>query len=99
MRIAGIVLSELGLLVLLALAINWLRPGYWVALSLIDSIALVSGQKSADMTVWVSDSDTIYFRLADMPLYALLLAAGVLLVGGSFIKRDFRARAQFRDPK
>ena len=68
-----------GLLVVLGLAAWWLWSGYWVALSLVEAIALMSPSTAAFATITISDSDVLYFVFAEAPLYGLLLVVGAVL--------------------
>ena len=77
--IAGIGLILAGLLVVLGLAAWWLWSGYWVALSFIEAIALMSPSTAAFATITLSDSDVLYFVFVDAPLYGLLLVLGAIL--------------------
>ena len=68
-----------GLLVVLGLAAWWLWSGYWVALSLVEAIALMSPSTAAFATITISDSDVLYFVFAEAPFYGLLLVVGAVL--------------------
>jgi hypothetical protein len=79
LTISGIGLMLAGLLVVLALVARWLWSGYWVALSIVDAIGLISPGTAAQATDTLSDSDSLYFVLAEAPLYGLLLVLGAVL--------------------
>ena len=68
-----------GLLVVLGLMAWWLWSGYWVTLSFVDAIALMSPSTAALATITISDSDVLYFVFVDAPLYGLLLVVGATL--------------------
>jgi len=80
LAIAGIGLMLVGLLVVFGLAALWLWTGYWVALSFVDAIGLMSPSTAALATIALSDnSGVLYFVFADTPLYGLLLVVGAAL--------------------
>jgi hypothetical protein len=88
LTISGIGLMLAGLLVVLALAARWLWSGYWVALSVVDAIGLISPGAAAQATDSLSDSDILYFVFAEAPLYSLLLVLGlVLFVIGKYMEK------------
>jgi hypothetical protein len=79
LTIAGIGLLLAGLLVVLVLAAWWLWSGYWLALSVVDAMGLISPSTATLATDTLSDSDVLYFVLAEAPVYALLLVVGAVL--------------------
>ena len=88
LTISGIGLMLAGLLVVLALAARWLWSDYWVALSVVDAIGLISPGTAAQATDALSDSDILYFIFAEAPLYSLLLVLGpVLFVIGKYMEK------------
>ncbi len=84
---SGISFLIAGCLAVVALAVWWLLTGYWVLLSLIDSVALLSPNTAAAASAFLSESDVFYFIFAEMPLYGLLVTlGGVLILLGQILK-------------
>jgi hypothetical protein len=79
LTIIGIGLLLAGLLGILALAAWWLWSGYWLAISMVDAIGLVSPSTAAMATTTLSSIDILYFVFAEAPLYSLLLVVGAVL--------------------
>ena len=89
---SGIVLLIAGGLVTAALAIWWSLTSHWVALSLIDSVGFLSPKNAAAASVFLSESDVLYFIFAEMPLYGLMFALGGLVILPGLLWGDSKAR-------
>lgn len=83
---SGIALLLAGSLAVAGLAIWWFLTGYWIALSLIDSVGFLSPHAAASASMFLSESDVFYFIFAEMPLYGLLFALGGVGILPSLIR-------------
>jgi hypothetical protein len=92
LTICGIGVMLTGLLVMLALVARWFWSGSWVALSVVDAIGLISPASAALATDTLSDSDILYFVLAEAPLYGLLFVLGAVLFVTGMINEKFKDR-------
>jgi hypothetical protein len=90
---SGIGVMLTGLLVVFALAARWFWSGSWAALSVVDAIGLISPGTAAEATGILSDSDLLYFVLAEAPLYGLLFMLGAVLFLAGMIKEKSEDRA------
>lgn len=84
--VAGFGTIIAGLLVLLALTLNYVLYGHWFALSLVDTITLLSPGATVSIGMLVSESDVSYFIFADAPQYAVLMVVGMGLLIAHVLK-------------
>lgn len=84
----GIGLFLAGMLVFIGLSVLALRSGHWPGVSLVDVIAFIDPAISARMAIALSDSDILFFVLADSPLYGWLLGVGTAFFVSAMLSRQ-----------
>jgi len=73
-----LVVSSIGLV---THAFVWRLAVQWVNFSIADVVAFISPHRSADLIIWVSDNDALYFIFVVAPAEAVALTCGLMLIG------------------